>query len=69
MLTDGQTILVRRCGGLPRTDTKAMAELLLHKEGVDPDSKDHNDRTPLWWTARKRDEAVAELLLDKKGVD
>jgi len=46
-----------------------LIKLLLDKEGVDPDSKDHNGRTPLWRAAADGDEAVVKLLLDKKGVD
>ena len=48
---------------------EAVAKLLFDKEGVDPDSKDHNSRTSLWWAAMKGDEVVAESLFNKEGVD
>jgi len=48
---------------------EAVVKLLLTKDGVDPDSKDNTDRTPLWWAARSGREAVVKLLLAKDGVD
>jgi ankyrin repeat protein len=50
-------------------EAEAVAELLLDKEGVDPDSKDHNGRMSLWWAAMKGDEAAAKSLFNKEGVD
>jgi ankyrin repeat protein len=48
----------------------AMVELLLTKEGVDPDSKDTRyGRTPLSWAAWRGHEVVVKLLLTKEGVD
>ena len=44
-------------------------KLLLAKEGVDPDSKDKDNQTPLLWAARSGHEAVVKLLLVKEGVD
>ncbi len=46
-----------------------MVKLLLAKDGVDPDSKDTDGRTPLWWAARNGHEAVVKLLLAKDGLD
>ena len=48
---------------------EAVVKLLLHKEGVDPDSKSIYGRTPLSWAAVEGREVVAKLLLDKEGVD
>jgi ankyrin repeat protein len=46
-----------------------VVELLLAKDGVDPDSKDKYHRTPLSWAVIKGQEAVVELLLAKDGID
>ena len=43
-------------------------ELLLAKDGVDPDSKDNDSRTPLSLAAKEGREAVAKLLL-KNGAE
>jgi ankyrin repeat protein len=46
-----------------------VVKLLLAREGVDRDSKDGYDPTPLSWAARKGYEAVVKLLLTRNGVD
>jgi ankyrin repeat protein len=43
--------------------------LLLAKDGVDPDSKDIFNQTPLSRAAENRHVAVVRLLLAKGGVD
>ena len=43
-------------------------ELLLAKDGVDPDSNDNDSRTPLSLAAEKGRETVVKLLL-KKGAE
>ncbi|KAF2182156.1 ankyrin [Zopfia rhizophila CBS 207.26] len=47
----------------------ATVKLLLEHEGVDPDSKDYEGRTPLLWAAWSGDEVVVKLLLANDGVD
>lgn len=42
---------------------------LLATDGVDPDSKDSNGRTPLSWAAEKGYKAVVKMLLDTGKVD
>jgi ankyrin repeat protein len=44
-------------------------KLLLSKDGVGPDSKGNNGRTPLLLAARDGHETVVKLLLAKEGVD
>jgi ankyrin repeat protein len=39
-----------------------VVKLLLATDRVDPDSKDSNGRTPLWWAAGNGHEAVVKLL-------
>lgn len=46
-----------------------MVKLLLAKEGIDPNSKDRHDRTPLSFAVENGHEAVVKLLLAKDGVD
>ncbi|KAI9776091.1 MAG: hypothetical protein M1839_000604 [Geoglossum umbratile] len=46
-----------------------MAELLIAKDGIDPDSKDSYSRTPLSLAAKSGHEAVVKLLLAKGGID
>ena len=46
-----------------------MVQLLLAKDGVDPDSKDSYGRTPLSWAAWNGHEAVVRLMLTKDEVD
>ena len=43
-------------------------ELLLTKDGVDPDSKGNEDRTPLSLAAEKGHDPVVKLPLAKDGV-
>jgi ankyrin repeat protein len=43
--------------------------LLLARDGVDPDTKDKDGRTPLSLAAGKRQEAVVKLLLARDVVD
>ena len=45
-----------------------MIKPLLAKNGVNPDSKNINDLTPLW-AAEKRDDVIMKLLIIKDGVD
>jgi ankyrin repeat protein len=40
-----------------------MLKLLLIKDDVDPNSKNQNGWTVLWWAAQSKGEAVAKLLL------
>ena len=35
--------------------------MLVAKDGVDPDSKDEDGRTPLWWAAQNGREAVVAM--------
>ncbi|KAF2192994.1 ankyrin, partial [Zopfia rhizophila CBS 207.26] len=44
-------------------------ELLLAKDDVDPNCKDNDGQTPLWWAAANGHEMVVKLLLAKGGVD
>jgi len=46
-----------------------MVELLLAKNGVDPNSKNSHGQTPLSWAAEKGHGGLVELLLAKDGVD
>ncbi|KAH7464059.1 hypothetical protein FOMA001_g17848 [Fusarium oxysporum f. sp. matthiolae] len=48
---------------------EAVVQLLLSKDGVDPNSKDKDGRTPLSWAAESGQEAVVKLMLAKDGVD
>jgi ankyrin repeat protein len=49
---------------------KAVVELLLAKEGIDPDSKDTRyGGTPLSWAAGNGHDTAVRLLLSKEGVD
>jgi ankyrin repeat protein len=52
------------------TGNKAVVKLLLTKGGVDADSKNPNERTPLLWAVEGGHEAVVvKLLLAKEDVD
>jgi ankyrin repeat protein len=42
-----------------------VVKLLLETGMVDVDSRDVNDRTPLWWAAEGGHEAVVKLLQSK----
>ncbi|KFA69488.1 hypothetical protein S40285_09458 [Stachybotrys chlorohalonatus IBT 40285] len=44
-------------------------KLLLAKDGINPDSKDNLDRTPLSWAAERGHEEVVKLLLAKDGIN
>jgi ankyrin repeat protein len=46
-----------------------VVELLLAREGVDPDSKGNCGQTPLSWATENGHETVVELLLAREGVD
>ena len=64
----------RRCLGTPlswaaENGHVATVEVLLAKDGVDPDSKDLYGRTPLLCAANYGHAAVVEVLLAKDGVD
>jgi ankyrin repeat protein len=56
---------------------KAVVQLLLATDGVDPDSKDRDDRTPLLWTVDSeywgtsgyKHVEVVKLLLATQGVN
>ena len=43
-----------------------MVKLLLAREGVDPESKNPDGRTPLSWAAERGHEAVVGLLLARE---
>ena len=43
--------------------------IALFENGYDPDIKDTEWQTPLWWAAEKGHEAVVKLLLARDGVD
>ena len=43
-------------------------KLLLATDGVDPDSKDNDGRTPLSWAAEHGNAAVVELLPERDNV-
>ena len=58
----------RRCCWRPRTGYETVVELLLGKDGVDPDSKSNSDWTLLSCAAGKEHKAVVKLLTDK-GAD
>jgi ankyrin repeat protein len=62
---DGQTPLVWAAGnGYYR-----VVNLLLAKDGIDPDLNDRSGRTPLWWAVENEHEAVVKLLLETGKVD
>jgi ankyrin repeat protein len=46
-----------------------VVKLVLAKEGVDPDSKDNYDQTPLLHAAAKGYGTVVKLLLEIDGVN
>jgi ankyrin repeat protein len=46
-----------------------IVRLLLEQEGVDANSKDRYNRTPLWIAAFSGHEAVVQILLEHEGVD
>ncbi|KAF7556883.1 hypothetical protein G7Z17_g1161 [Cylindrodendrum hubeiense] len=46
-----------------------IVELLLAKEGIDPDVEDKSGRTPLAWAAKKGDGIMVKMLLEKDGVN
>jgi ankyrin repeat protein len=49
---------------------ETVVKLLLATDGIDPDSKDSNNRrTPLSWAAQNGHETVVKLLLAANGVD
>jgi ankyrin repeat protein len=50
-------------------EDKALVELLLAENGVNPDSKDSWGRTPLSWAAEMGNEEVVRLLLSEDNVD
>jgi ankyrin repeat protein len=47
----------------------AVAKLLLAQKGLDPDSKDIYDHTPLSRAAANGSEAIVKLLIAREGVD
>ncbi len=55
-----------RCTGLPRIDTKRVAQLLIDK-GADIEAKDNSSRMPLHLAAESGDEAIVQLLIDKRA--
>jgi ankyrin repeat protein len=48
---------------------KAIVELLLAEDGVNPNTKDSGCWTPLSWAAELGSEEMVRLLLSKDGVD
>jgi ankyrin repeat protein len=62
---DGQTPLVWAAGN----GYYGVVNLLLTKDGIDPDLNDRNGRTPLWWAAKNGHETVVKLLLETGKVD
>jgi hypothetical protein len=52
-----------------RTGNQEVVQLLLSIEGVNPDGRDSNDRTPLSWAAGFGDAALVRLFLATPGVD
>ena len=44
-------------------------KLLLDRKEVDPDSRDHYNRTPLFYATEGRYEGIVKLLLDRKEVN
>lgn len=45
-----------------------VVEELLKSPDIEPDAKDRDERTALWWAVRNRHEAVVKLLLGKNEV-
>jgi ankyrin repeat protein len=50
------------------TGDAAIVELLLKRDGVDPDSKDNSGLTPLSWAAGNKDVTIVQLLLKRDSV-
>jgi hypothetical protein len=64
-LYDGQTPLVWAA----RNGYHGVVNLLLAKDGTDPDFNDRNGQTPLSWAVQNGHEAVVKLLLETSKVD
>ncbi len=46
-----------------------VTKLLLERKACNTDSKDQNNRIPLWWAADRGHEGIVKLLLERKEVD